>query len=115
MTAMRIRQVLEEFEAHLHAVPPGAGGMTGKSEWKQYGNGTFRFKVSLRNIALPDNSQIELVLDDLQVRQLTVSGGKAKLDLESQIQVEIPGVKAGQRLQVRFGNTVLAEGIYVEE
>jgi hypothetical protein len=89
--------------------------MTGKSEWKQYGDGTYRFKVSLRSIALPDSSQIELVLDDLRIRQLIVSGGKAKVDMESQIQVEIPRVQAGQRLQVRFGNTVLAEGIFVEE
>jgi hypothetical protein len=112
---VRIRQVLKEFEAHLHALPTATVGTAGKSEWKHYGDDTYRFKVTVRNIALPDDSRIDLVLDGLRIASQLVSGGKATVDVESQLQAQVPKVQAGQRLQVRFGDTVLAEGIYVEE
>jgi len=91
---MRIRNVLKEFEAHLEPTHVN-GKIIGKSEWKQYGDGTYRFKISIRNIELPDDSRIDVLLDDAKVMQLTVQGG--------------------QMLQLKFGEVVLAEGIYKEE
>ena len=111
---MRIRNVLKEFEAHLEPTHVN-GKIIGKSEWKQYGDGTYRFKISIRNIELPDDSRIDVLLDDAKVMQLTVQGSKAKADLESHIQVGIPRVQGGQMLQLKFGEVVLAEGIYKEE
>lgn len=111
---MRIRNVLKEFEAHLK--PTKAGGkIIGKSEWIQYGDETYRFKVSIRNNGQPNGSRIDLRIVDVRVMQLTVQDGKTKADLESSIQVGIPKVQAGQVLQILFGETVLAEGIYKEE
>lgn len=111
---MRVRNVLKEFEAHIGSVQPKSK-IEGKSEWKQYGDGTYRFKVSIRKIGLPNDSRIDLHVVDVRVMQLTVQDGNTKADLESSIQVGIPKVQAGQVLQILFGETALAEGIYKEE
>jgi hypothetical protein len=49
---MRIRTALQEFEAHFQQVPPGSN-VRGKSEWKQSGDGTHRFNISIRDIPCP--------------------------------------------------------------
>jgi len=111
---MRIRNVLTEFEAHFHPVQPGSD-IRGKSEWKQYGDGTYRFKISIRNIPLPEGSKIDLWLDDKPMMKLTVQKGKAKIDIENEGGVGVPAIKAGQMLQIKSGQTVLAEGKYEAE
>lgn len=111
---MRIRNVLKEFEAHIRSVQPNSK-VEGKSEWKQYSDGTYRFKISVRNIPLPDNTVIDVQLDDTSIAQLPVQNGKIKLDRESAISVGIPAVKEGQVIKIHDGQTALAEGKYVEE
>ncbi len=108
---MRIRNVLKEFEAHLYPVQPGSD-IRGKSERKHYGDGTYRFKLSIRNLPLPDGSQIDLWLDDRPMMKLSVQDGKAKIDIEDQGGVGVPAVKAGQILEIKSGEQVLAEGKY---
>ncbi len=108
---MRIRTVLQEFEAHFHPAQPGSN-VRGKSEWKHYGDGTYRFKISLRDIPLADGSQIDLWRDGSWLMKLSVQNNKAKLDLENDSGSGIPSIKAGQVVQVKSGETVLAEGKY---
>jgi len=111
---MKIRNVLKEFEAHVH--PAQAGGATqGKSEWKHYGDGTYRFKISVRNIPLSDNSKIDVMLDGIRIAQLVVRNNKAKFDIENDMSLGIPTVRVGQKLQINSGQTVLADGQYIEE
>lgn len=111
---MKIRNVLKEFEAHIHPGQPG-GITQGKSEWKHYGDGTYRFKISIRNIPLPDNSKIDVMLDGMPILQLAVRNNKAKFDIENNMNFGIPAVRAGQKLQIISEQTVLAEGQYLEE
>jgi hypothetical protein len=111
---MRIRTVLQEFEAHFHPVQPGSN-VRGKSEWKHYGDGTYRFKISLRDIPLGNGSQIDLWRDGSWLMKLSVQNNKAKLDLENDSGSGIPSIKAGQVVQVKSGETVLAEGKYESE
>jgi hypothetical protein len=112
--SMRIRSVLEELEAHFHSPQPGSD-IQGKSEWKHYGDGTYRFKVSIRGISLPDGSKVDLWLDDRWLMQLAIQHKKAKLDIENDSGSGIPVIKAGQILQVKSGQIVLAEGKYESE
>jgi len=72
---MRFRTVRQEFEAHFHSVQQGSE-IHGKSEWKYNGDGTYRFKVAIR---------------------------------------DIPIISAGQVLQIRSEQDVLAEGKYEAE
>ncbi|MCC6299134.1 MAG: hypothetical protein IT314_07540 [Anaerolineales bacterium] len=111
---MRIRNVLKEFEAHLKPVHQGSK-VTGKSEWKQYGDGAYRFKISIRKTDLPDGSQVDVLLQEKRVMQLVAQDGKAIADLESPIRVELPSVQAGDLLRIRFGESILAEGVFKAE
>ena len=69
---MRFRTVLQEFEAYFHSVQPGSN-VHGKSEWKQYGDGTYRFKISIRDIPLPDGRETDLWRDGQWILRLSVS------------------------------------------
>jgi hypothetical protein len=107
----RIRNVLTEFEAHIHPVQPNAS-THGKSEWKHYADDTYRIKVSIREIPLPDNTKVELIIDGILIAQLPVHNRKVKLDIENSTSQGIPLVKAGQRIQIKSGQIVFAEGQY---
>ena len=111
---MRFRTVLQEFEAHFHPVQSGSN-VRGKSEWKHYGDGTYRFKISIRDIPLPDHSEIDLWRDGHWMMRLSVQSNKAKVDLENDSGSGIPSIKAGQVVQIKSGETVLAEGKYETE
>jgi hypothetical protein len=67
----RFGAVLQELEAHFHPVQRGST-VRGKSEWKHYGDGSYRFKISLRGISLPDNSEIDLWRDGRWMMRLLV-------------------------------------------
>lgn len=108
---LRFRTVLQEFEAHLHPAQPGSK-IRGKSEWKQYGDGSYRFKLSLREIALPDDSQIDLWRDKSWLMRLRVQSGKAKVDIENYSGSGIPAIEAGQVLQIKHADSLLAQGEY---
>jgi len=64
---------------------------------------------------LPDGSKIEIVVDEIRIAQLTVQNQKAKINIESDIRINIPIIKAGQKLQVKMRDFVLAEGQYIDE
>ena len=111
---MRIRTVLQEFEAHFHPVQPGSN-LRGKSEWKQYGDGTYRFKFYLVNIPLADGSHIDLWRDGSWLMRVKVQNKKARVEIENDSGSGVPATKAGQVLQIKFGEMVLAEGKYEAE
>lgn len=111
---MRIRSVLQEFEAHFHPVQPGSN-LRGKSEWKQYSDGTYRFKLSIRDLPLPDGSQVDLWREGSWLMRVPVQNKKAQVDLENDSSSGIPAISAGQVLQIRSGEIILAEGKYEAE
>jgi hypothetical protein len=111
---MRIRTVLLEVEAHFYPVEPGSQ-VRGKSEWKQYGDGTYRFKISIRGIPLPDHSQIDLWRDDQWIMRLGVENNKARADIENDNGSGIPLIEAGQVLQIKSGEILIAQGKYEAE
>jgi hypothetical protein len=98
---MRIRNVLKEFEADLHPVQPDSS-IQGKSEWKHYREGTYRIKISIRNLPLPDDSKIYLWLDGKLLMQLSVQNHKAKVDIGNDSGIGIPVIKAGQVIQINL-------------
>jgi len=111
---MRIRNVLQEFEAHLYPVQSGVR-TRGKSEWKRYGDETYRIKIIVRDIPLPDKDKVDLIIDGALFAQLPVQNGVVKLDIENSTGQGIPAIKAGQVLQVKSGEKLLAEGQYQPE
>ena len=56
-----------------------------------------------------------MVLDETRIAELTVLNNKARIDTEDDISIGLPNVKSGQRSQIKSGESVLAEGQYIEE
>src|SRR5687767_4544594 len=111
---MKIRNVLKEFEAQVYPVQPESK-IRGKSEWKHDGDGSYRFKISVRNIPLPDDSKVDVMLDEIHIAEIIVQNKMAKLDTENNMYIGTANVKAGRRLLLESGDVVLAEGRYIEE
>lgn len=111
---LRFRTVLEELEAHFYPVQPGSR-VHGKSEWKHYGDGTYRFKISLLDLPLPDQSEMDLWQEGHWILRLPVQNRKAKADIEKKEVSTVPAIRVGQVVQIRSGDVILAEGTYQAE
>ena len=64
---------------------------------------------------MPDNSRIDVLLDETHIATLDVMNKKTKLDTEDNLDIGVPSVKPGRKLRIKLGETVLAEGQYMEE
>ena len=82
---------------------------------EHYGDGTYRFKLSVRNLPRPDESKVDLRLDGRWLMRLVVENKRVKIDMENDSGSGIPHIKAGQFLQIKFGQNLLAEGKYITE
>ena len=60
--------------------------------------------------ALPPDSQIDLWRDNSWLMRLRVQSGKAKVDIENHSGSDIPAIEAGQILQIKHGDLLLAQG-----
>lgn len=113
---MRIRNVLQEYEATLAPGPASdCPAAQGKAEWKAYDNGTRQGRVSVSRLALPDGAVLELVVGDQRIAQLTVQRGSARYKRATDKGEGVPVIEKGQVLQViHAGQVILAGQFYVE-
>jgi hypothetical protein len=76
---VRIRDVLEEYEAQLKATEIGASATArsarGKGEWKVYGNGTRQCKVWITGLDLSDGAVLQLGVSGQQMAEVMVRQG----------------------------------------
>jgi hypothetical protein len=113
---MRIRNVLQEFEAKLEPNPVGSfSNARGKAEWKTYENGSRQCKVSVSKLNLPDGIVLELILDDRRIAKVTVQGGMARYKQESEAGEIVPAVMLNQVLQIIHNDSVILEGQFYSE
>lgn len=113
---MRIRSVLQEFEAKLEptSVLHGAG-LRGKAEWKLYADGTRRGKVSLSRLDLADGTVLDLLVDGCRIAELVVEGNLARYRRESERGELVPSVGVDQVVQVLHAGQVILEGRFYAE
>ncbi len=108
---MRIRSVLQEFEAKLAPAQPGASASArGKAEWKVYGDGTRGCKVSISGLDLPDGAVLQLAVSGRPIDQLVVSEGKARYKRQSERGEVVPQVELNQVLQVSYAGQIILKG-----
>jgi len=115
---MRIRSVLEEYEAQLKPTQfaaPAAESARGKGEWKVYGNGTRQCKVSINGLNLAHGAVIQLAVSGHQFAELLVGGGRARYRRESERGEAVPEVEPKQILQVSYAGQVILEGEFYSE
>lgn len=116
---MRIRDVLQEYEAKLNLVqlsaPIFGHAARGKAEWKVYGNGTRQGKVSVSGLNLPDGAVLRLAVSGQPIAEMVVQHGKARYRRESERGEVVPVVELDQMLQVSYAGQVILEGIFYLE
>jgi hypothetical protein len=115
---VRIRSVLQEYEAKLRAIEGGGGAAQaahGKAEWKVYGDGTQRCKLWLSGLGLSDGAVLQIALDGRQIAEIPVRGGKARYRRESERGEAVPMVAAKQVLQVSYAGSIILEGSFFAE
>jgi hypothetical protein len=115
---LRVRGVLQEYEAQLEPVrsaAPAVDSARGKGEWKVYGNGTRQCKVRVSGLNLPDGAVIQLAVSGGQFAELLVRGGKARYRRESERGEAVPEVEPRQMLQVSYAGQVILEGGFYSE
>jgi hypothetical protein len=115
---MRIRSVLQEYEAQLRPTDIAASATVsarGKGEWKVYGDGTRQCKVSISGLKLSDGAALQVAVSGVQVVELPVRGGRARYRRESERGEAVPEVKPKQMLQVSYAGQVILKGeLYAE-
>ncbi len=111
----RIRNVLQEFEAHLTSVEQEFAKVRGKSEWKKYGDGAHQLKISLTGLNLREGTALVLTVDGVKIGDMIVQGKTARFKRESEKGEFVPAVEAEQTLRVIFLEKVIVQGKYVAE
>jgi hypothetical protein len=116
---MRVRSVLEEYEAKLR--PTDDGGSTtarsahGKGEWKVYAGGARQCKVWVSGLDLSEGAVLQLVVSGQPMAEMLVRGGRARFRRESERGESVPGVAAKQILQVYYAGEAILEGEFYSE
>jgi hypothetical protein len=115
---MRIRSVLQEYEAQLKPTQfaaPAADSASGKGEWKVYGNGARQCKVSITGLNLSDGVVLQLAVSGQQFAELLLSAGRARYRRESERGEAVPEVEPKQILQASYAGQVILEGEFYSE
>ncbi len=115
---MRIRKVLQEYEAELKPKQfTGSAGDSarGKGEWKVYGNGTRQCKVWVSGLNLTDGAVIQLAVSGQPITELLVRGRRGRHRRESERGESVPDVEAKQVLQVSYAGQTILEGEFYSE
>jgi len=115
---MRIRSVLQEYEAQLkptESAAPAADSARGKGESKVYGNGTRQCKVWISGLNLSAGAVLQLAVSGRQFAELLVRGGRARYRRQSERGEAVPEVEPKQMLQVSYGGQVILEGEFYSE
>lgn len=107
---MAIRRVLHELEARLRP-PHGSGSpASGKLEFKRYGDGGQRMKISCKALNVPEGTTLELLCGDTVVAVLEARSGRAKIDEERRTSEEAPPLAAGDQVTLCHEGVPLLSG-----
>lgn len=109
---MRIRSISTELEAKLRGTRD-ANLFTkcrGKIEHKTYGDGTHRLKITLRDVPLPDGSNLDARIEQRVIGTIKVRSNQGRLDLESPNPGAVPHMREGDVIQLYYQNNLVAQG-----
>ena len=106
---MGSRDVRYVLEAKLRPSGQFSTNPNGRVVRKSYSDGGERLKIVVRKIAAPDNTLVIVKLDDDVLAQLPLENGFARYDEESFEAEVIPGLRAGQKVEVLANNVLFLE------
>jgi hypothetical protein len=116
---VRIRDVVQEYEAQLQPTEAGASTTArsayGKAERKVYGDGTRQFKIRVAGLDLSDGAVLQLAIRGRQFAEVMVQRGKARFRRETERGEAIPAVELSQLLQVSYAGQIILQGEFYLE
>jgi hypothetical protein len=109
---MAVKVVKEELEAKLNPLGKTTffSKPRAKIERKVYGDGNQRLKLSISNFKVPDNEEVELLINDEVISTIKIQKGRAQLDLRSENGNNIPGISLNDVAEIRYKNDVIVKG-----
>ena len=109
---MAIRRVLEELEARLGPAPQAVSGSgsKGKLEFKRYGDGRQRMKITCKGLDVSDGAELQLVAGDAVIAVLEVRKGRAEIDEERDGSDTAPALAAGDVVTLRHQGVPVLSG-----
>jgi hypothetical protein len=109
---MVIRGVLEELEARLEPAPQAVSGSgsKGKLEFKRYGDGRQRMKITCKGLDVSDGAEFQLVAGDAVIAVLEVRKGRAEIDEERDGSDTALALAAGDVVTLRHQGVPLLSG-----
>ncbi len=112
-----IRRIVEDYEAKLKPVDPARFGekARGKAEWERYGNDEEELSVSIRNVNLPDGSELDAYLNSGFVGRIALRGGYGKLEIGNNSGQAAPRAGVGSTMTVSFNGAELLKGTFVKD
>ena len=107
-----IRRIVEDYEAKLVPTDSARAGAKarGKAEWERYSNDEEELSVSVRNLDLPDGTELDAYLNGGFVGRLVLRGGYAKVKLESKKGDGVPRAGEGSTMTVSLNGTEILRG-----
>lgn len=105
---------VSDLEARLRPIAgvTAATRASGKAEREEWDDGSAEFEAHVRDLDLPDGSEIEFVVDGVTLGRVVTTGGRARLEYDSRDGDDVPPVADGQRLLIRHAGTDLLEGAF---
>lgn len=113
---MRIRTVLQEREARLEPVPSSPFQKArGKAEWKIYGDGFRKCKLSVSNLNLADRTPIEIHINDRLIAEVPLENGKIRFHRDTEKGENVPAVAVNDLIRILNGGRIFLEGFFYAE
>lgn len=113
----KFRNIVEDYEARLQPVDTVRAGINanGKAERELFSNGEEEFDVRVRSLEVPDDSSLNVYLEQQFVGQIVVKNKRGRLRIESRNGITVPVVAAGNKITVMLDGAVLLDGLFAED
>ena len=109
----KIRRVLEEMETSIQSF--GDSQITGRCEWKRYGNGDLDLKIRLFGLGAYVGTPLNVQIAGTVFLTWTPKQDNERHTLDLADRSDLPHVRKGDILNVLDGETVIAIGDFYED
>lgn len=111
---VNVREI-EDLEAKLKPVGPGAAAAFGCVEREAWDDGSAELEAWARRLTVPHGEPVEFVIAGVTLGSVTVEHGRARLAFDSRRGDDVPPVAAGQRAELRHAGRALLAGEFRQD
>lgn len=109
---MAIKIVKEELEARLNPLEKTTffSKPRAKIERKIYGNGNQRLKLSISNFKVPENEEVQLLVNDEMIAKIKIKKGRGVIDLRTKNGDIVPKISLNDSAEILYKDNVIVKG-----